>query len=59
MKLFVKYGIFLFASVIALNSYNIKADESSTTSTDTNVSDTKEPATHENRLLLMLKFLEV
>ncbi len=47
MKLFVKYGIFLFASVIALNSYNIKADESSTTSTDTNVSDTKEPATHE------------
>ena len=47
MELFVKYGIFLFASVIALNSYNIKADESSTTSTDTNVSDTKEPATHE------------
>ncbi|MDB8610367.1 MucBP domain-containing protein [Streptococcus salivarius] len=47
MKLFVKYGIFLFASVIALNSYNIKADESSTTSTDTSVSDTKEPATHE------------
>lgn len=30
-----------------MNSYNIKADESSTTSTDTNVSDTKEPATHE------------
>ena len=47
MKLFVKYGIFLFASVIALNSYNIKADENVTTSTDTNVSDTKEPATHE------------
>lgn len=47
MKLFVKYGIFLFASVIALNSYNIKADESSTTSTDTNVSDTTETATHE------------
>jgi len=47
VKLFVKYGIFLFASVIALNSYNIKADESSTTSTDTNVSDTTETATHE------------
>lgn len=47
MKLFVKYGIFLFASVIALNSYNIKADESSTPSTDTNVSDTTETATHE------------
>ena len=47
MKLFVKYGIFLFASVIALNSYNIKADESSTTSTDTNVSDATETATHE------------
>lgn len=47
MKLFVKYGIFLFASVIALNSYNIKADENVTTSTDTNVSDTKESATHE------------
>lgn len=47
MKLFVKYGIFLFASVIALNSYNIKADENVTTSTDTYVSDTKEPATHE------------
>lgn len=47
MKLFVKYGIFLFASVIALNSYNIKADENVTTSTDTNGSDTKEPATHE------------
>ena len=47
MKLFVKYGIFLFASVIALNSYNIKADENVTTSTDTNVSDTTETATHE------------
>ena len=47
MKLFVKYGIFLFASVIALNPYNIKADENVTTSTDTNVGDTTETATHE------------